>query len=334
MRVGVRLALLLLSGLTSPIAAQPASPVLESVEVSSRAIRSFQLRSDETRFGPLEFVGGLEFTSPSYNFGAFSSLRFLTPGERLIGVSDTGFLFSATLQRDEDFRPLGFTNFTLQPITGGAEFGHGKWSSDAESIAISDHRVVIGFERIHRIVAFDLSDGVIGPPRGDIDPLIPRRELRSNRGFETLAYAPQDSALQGALMVVSERSLDAEGNIFAAILDEPEKGIFSVKRDSGFDITDGAFMPNGDLMLLERRFTIATGVAMRLRRIEASKIAAGAVADGPVLLEADMGYQIDNMEGLDLWRAPDGALMVSIISDDNRSMFQRNLYLEFRYHGD
>jgi hypothetical protein len=36
------------------------------------------------------------------------------------------------------------------------------------------------------------------------------------------------------------------------------------------------------------------------------------------------------MEGLDVWRRADGALMVSIVSDDNRSFLQRNLYLEFR----
>jgi hypothetical protein len=36
------------------------------------------------------------------------------------------------------------------------------------------------------------------------------------------------------------------------------------------------------------------------------------------------------MEGLDIWRRSDGALMVSIISDDNQSLLQRNLYLEFR----
>jgi hypothetical protein len=43
-----------------------------------------------------------------------------------------------------------------------------------------------------------------------------------------------------------------------------------------------------------------------------------------------MNYQIDNMEGLDVWRRGDGALMVSIVSDDNQSLLQRNVYLEFR----
>ena len=64
----------------------------------------------------------------------------------------------------------------------------------------------------------------------------------------------------------------------------------------------------------------------------AKAIAKGAVADGPVLFEADMGYQIDNMEGIDVWTRADGAQMVSLISDDNHSILQRNLYLEFVLH--
>jgi len=88
------------------------------------------------------------------------------------------------------------------------------------------------------------------------------------------------------------------------------------------------------MLILERSFSFTSGVAMRLRRLKAETIRPGAVADGPVLVEADMGYDIDNMEGLDVWRRADGALMVSIVSDDNRSLIQRNLYLEFRLTGE
>jgi hypothetical protein len=79
---------------------------------------------------------------------------------------------------------------------------------------------------------------------------------------------------------------------------------------------------------------MADGVAMRLRRIYGESIAKGTVADGPVLMSADMGYQIDNMEAMDVWQRADGALMVSLMSDDNHSILQRNLYLEFVLHSD
>ncbi|TAN13935.1 MAG: hypothetical protein EPN45_04190, partial [Rhizobiaceae bacterium] len=113
-------------------------------------------------------------------------------------------------------------------------------------------------------------------------------------------------------------------------LEGPEKGVLTVARKGDFDITDGAFLPNGDLLLLERSFSFMRGLAMELRRIKADTIRPDKVANGPVLLQANMAYQIDNMEGLDVWRRADGALIVSLVSDDNQSFLQRNLYLEFR----
>ena len=51
--------------------------------------------------------------------------------------------------------------------------------------------------------------------------------------------------------------------------------------------------------------------------------------DGPVLIEADMGYQIDNMEGLSVHRAASGELVLTLISDDNFSIIQRTILLQF-----
>jgi hypothetical protein len=99
-------------------------------------------------------------------------------------------------------------------------------------------------------------------------------------------------------------------------------------------VTDGDFLPNGDLLLLERRFSIAEGIGMRIRRIDASRLGAGNLVDGPVVLEADFGDQIDNMEGLDVSEDEDGKVFVTLVSDDNHSILQRNLVLEFRYVGD
>ena len=84
---------------------------------------------------------------------------------------------------------------------------------------------------------------------------MPANELRQNRGFETVTRAHPYGQHEGGLVVVSEKSLDKHGNIFAAIIEGPNKGIFTVKRSGDFDITDGAFLPDGDLLLLERSFT-------------------------------------------------------------------------------
>ncbi|PWK64605.1 esterase-like activity of phytase family protein [Aminobacter sp. AP02] len=306
-------------------------PAIERMEISARPISQFQIGLDQKMFGPLEFVGGLELTSSSRNFGALSAFRFLEPGSDFVGVADTGFWFFGRIARDPALRPTGVENFRMvQMVDASGIAFEKKWLADAEGLAVKDGIATVGFERMHRVAQYQIDPDNMKPPLCELDFLVPRNELRQNRGFETVAY----SAGKGGLVVVSEKSLDVAGNIFAAIIEGPQKGVFTVKRDGEFDITDGAFLPDGDLLLLERSFSMASGVKMRLRRIASDSIARGKVADGPVLLEANMGYQIDNMEGLDVWQRSDGALMVSLISDDNHSILQRNLYLEFILHDD
>jgi hypothetical protein len=56
------------------------------------------------------------------------------------------------------------------------------------------------------------------------------------------------------LIGFSERGLDAEGNLQSFIIGGPRPGSFSVQRTDDYDITDAALLPDGDLLLLERKF--------------------------------------------------------------------------------
>jgi hypothetical protein len=46
-------------------------------------------------------------------------------------------------------------------------------------------------------------------------------------------------------------------------------------------------------------------------------------------MEADLGYEIDNMEGLAVHRAANGDVVLTLVSDDNFSAIQRNILLQF-----
>ena len=325
--------MLVFSVLVVPVSGEPS--LVEQVEISSRPITQFRIGRNDRQFGPLEFVGGLEMTSSVRDFGALSSMRFLSPGADFIGVADTGFWFFGRVTRDADQRPIGISAFRMVPMVDvtGQPFER-KWEVDAEGLAVRDGIATVGFERNHRVAQYRIDPDNMRGTFGKLDFLVQAHELRANRGFETVAYAPAGGVLEGALTVVSEKSLDSQGNIFAAVLSGPAKGVFSVKRSGDFDITDGAFLPDGDLLLLERSFSMAQGVRMRLRRLESATIGKGKLSNGPILLQADMNYQIDNMEAMDVWRRADGAVMVSLMSDDNHSILQRNLYLEFVLHED
>lgn len=325
-RIGLAVALLL----CGPSFAQQ-TPLIQ-VPVQARPIASFEIGHSANRFGSLEFVGGLDLSSPSAEFGSLSGFRFRSPGSDFIGVTDTGYWFFGKIDRGSRGEPVGFSNFAMQQFVDRAGKPLvDKRFADAEGLALKADIAAVGFERQHRVSQYAVVPGAMGAPLRDLNFLVPKHELRQNRGFEALAYAPDKSALQGALVIVSEKSLDKKGNVFAAVLDGPKAGVFSVMKNDRFDITDSAFLPNGDLLLLERAFSMSTGVGMRLRRIPGNLIAGGADAiDGSVLIEASMTFQIDNMEAMDVWQQADGATMISLVSDDNGSMLQRTIYLEFR----
>jgi len=88
-------------------------------------------------------------------------------------------------------------------------------------------------------------------------------------------------------------------------------------------------LASGDLLVLERKFSLREGVGIRIRNIALATIAPGALVDGPSIFEADLGQEIDNMEGIDAHVTPHGETMLTMVSDDNFSMIQRTLLLQF-----
>ncbi|MES2327817.1 MAG: esterase-like activity of phytase family protein, partial [Pseudomonadota bacterium] len=65
------------------------------------------------------------------------------------------------------------------------------------------------------------------------------------------------------------------------------------------------------------------------RRVPIKSLAPDALLDGPTIFEVDLGYEIDNMEGIDTHVTEDGETVVTMVSDDNFSMIQRTLLLQF-----
>lgn len=312
-------------------AGMPTALAADGAKVDSRIISDFKIGSNETRFGPFEFLGGLEMVSSNRLFGSMSSIRFKEDPARFVVVLDTGHWMTGRVERDAAGKLSGLADVEITPMRdrAGKTF-EGKGFMDAEGLALAKDRVLVSFEQLHRVDSypdpgFETSRAI----EGKTIPF-PRSVLRANRGFETIAVAPASSPLKGGTLIVAERSLDDDGNAYAAILDGPLKGTLALAHYGDFDATDGTFLPNGDLLLLERRFNMAAGVGMRIRRIKSADIKPGAVIDGEILLQADFGYQIDNMEGIDAFTAADGSTRVVLVSDDNHSILQRSLMLEFR----
>ena len=304
-------------------------------DISATVISTFRPGSQETQFGALEFIGGLELSSDDALLGAISAIRFRPDQRHFVSVLDTGHWLTGAIERDDKGRLKGITEARIMPMIdryGGMDAGKG--AMDAEGLALRGDHVLVSYEQYHRVDAYPDPGFETSSPDDTIPILIPRRQLRANRSLEALMIAPQSSPLAGAAVIVAEDSLNDEGNMLAAILDGPLQGRFTVRHYDGFDVSDGVFLPDGDLLLLERRFGLAHGLGMRIRRIAGADMKPDALVDGTVIFEASTREQIDNMEGIDVFRAADGTLHLILVSDDNHSILQRSLMLEFRLRED
>ncbi|GGD32775.1 hypothetical protein GCM10011335_39680 [Aureimonas glaciei] len=315
---------------------QPASAIAEQREITVAAspIASFAADAAVKRFGALGYVGGFSYSSRDGRLAGVSAIRLLHGRSRFLAVTDTGYWFSGAIRRDAEGRPTGFDETAMAPILGpdGEPRTRRKGLADAEGLAIDGDRALVSFERDHRIEAFANPDNPFDSRPSGVAQPIPLRELRGNAGIEAIAVDAGGAGREKRTVIVTEQSIDRDGNLFAAILG-PAGGLFKVVREEPWSVTDSAFLPDGDLLLLERRYQGFGRIGMRLRRLGGGEIRPGALVDGPVLMEADFGQQIDNMEGLDVSVGDDGHTYIAVVSDDNGSMFQRNLYLEFVLDG-
>jgi hypothetical protein len=300
-----------------------------SIEVNARPIPSFDPRDrSHLRFGSLEYRSGMVLTSSYRGFGGLSGLRLDTKGERFIALSDKGGWFTGRIVYSGR-EMTGLADVEAAPMLGadGRPITARGWY-DSESIALDGSLVYVGLERVNQVLRFDFSKGFTRS-RGEVVPLPPAaKKLPNNKGLEALVMVPKGLPLAGTLIAISERGLDQNGNLIAFLVGGPSPGQFSVRRTENYDVSDAVLL-SGDLLILERKFSWLAGVGIRIRRIPLKAVAPGALVDGPSIFEADLGYEIDNMEGIDAHVTAEGDSVLTMVSDDNFSMLQRTLLLQF-----
>jgi hypothetical protein len=306
----------------------PPAPV--SITVNARAIVSFDLRDrSRTRFGALAFRSGLILTSSFRGFGGLSSLRLDANGRRFVFASDKGTWFTGRIVY-ESSEMTGLADVEAAPMLGhdGRPItAHGRF--DTESIARDGSLVYVGIERVNRIMRFDFAKDFTRARGEDVEAPSAVRTLPFNQGLEAMVVVPRDRPLGGTLIAISERGLDAGRNILAFLIGGPAPGQFAIRRTDNFDISDACLLPSGDLLILERKFSLTSGAGIRIRRIAMNAIAPGALVDGPSIFSADLGQEVDNFEGLDAFVNDKGEIILTLVSDDNFSLIQRTLLMQF-----
>ncbi len=316
------------------------------VTVEAEPITGFsRLAPGRRRFGQIEYVGGLVLKGAHKEFGGFSAIRVEPDGQHFVSLTDKGWWLTGRIVYDGG-RPAGVADARMAAMLGpdGRTLRARGWY-DTESLAELNGWLYVGIERVNRIVRFDFARCGFRARATEFPPVrpnahLPYSNLPYNKGLEALTFGPRGrtgSRTGPPLIAFSERSLDANGNLRAFLIGpvlvppiEMPTWEFSVRRRDNFDISDAALLPSSDVLLLERRFSWWTGIAMRLRRIAVADIVPGALVDGSDVLSADNGYQIDNMEGLSVHTDVSGATVLTLISDDNFNFLQRTVLLQFK----
>lgn len=310
---------------------------IEPIDVASKSLAGFEKAvASKTRFGRLEWRGGLVLSSPSDNFGGWSGIAIDADGRGFIAVSDAGSWLTGQITYD-GVRPSGISMARLGPIQalGGKVLKRNR-DRDAEAVALIDGTIargtlLISFEQNQRIGRFEIDDRGVSAPRSYLE-MPPELQKKRGDGLEAMTVL-KGGNLKGAVVGIAEHYLDKSGRHTGWIWSKGKPQRFQLTDIGGFSITGAASLADGSLVVLERRFRWFEGVRMRLRLISAAELQPGAVLTGETLLESDMSQEIDNMEGIAVHRGPRGETVLTLISDDNFNGFlQRNLLLQFTLH--
>ena len=311
--------------------AQPALAV--DVTVTSAQVTRFKGVGLDEPIGPLIFRGGLTLQSQDDMFGGLSSVAMTGPDQNVAFVSDRGQFVSGKLAYDQDDRLLSLIGVTMDPIqnSGGAPLPR-QYARDAEGMDTvfrdgMPAAVRVSFENLTRVADFAITDGRPGGPAREITIPDWLTDLRTNKSLEAICIAPPASPIAGSTLLLTEEALDENGNHRGHFLGQNDKGPVTYVNSPVVNPTDCAFLPNGDLLVLERGVALFSFV-MNLRRVPADQVRPGNLMQGELLLSAE-GAEIDNMESIMVHTTPGGETRILIGSDNNFNDWQRQLLLEF-----
>lgn len=267
--------------------------------------------------GPFRLLRGWALTSDDPSAGGYSALLW-RGGDRLLAASDTGRMI--------ELEGPDFTGGEQRPI-----FTHGaydKVSGDIEALAgePGGGRVWAAAEGRNAITR--ASSALVG----EVEARPPAMEgWRYNSGPESLARHPD-----GRFVAIAEsgRGGTHMGVLFVGDpVEDLEGAIFGLAVPAGFRPVDAVAHSDGTLLVLLRRvvWKLPPGFATAIARYRIADLAAGTVWRPVDSFALPDSAPTDNYEGIALRPDSGGTATVWLISDDNRSGFQRSLLLEFAY---
>lgn len=312
--------LLAFAALATNIAAPP-DPPPPGAAVASLSFAPVAL--DESapglrRVGGLDYLGGWALTSDSRRFGGLSTLH--VEGGAVEALSDGGALFRFPLPAAGGRVPL-----RIDPLVDGPGSPNLKSNRDTESMVILGPWLWVGFERHNMVWRYRRADlRAASSARPD-----PMREWPSNSGAEGMVRL-----IDGRFLVFGEGSSNNRPLSDVALFDgdpaDPRTpaDLLHYRRVPGYRVSDATILPDGRLLILNRRFEWLEGFSLVVTIAQTENLRPGATIEGREIARLQPPLTIDNMEGVSV-TVENGRTIVWLVSDDNFSPLQRTLLLKF-----
>ncbi len=275
--------------------------------------------------GGLAYRGGLVLDFDDDRFGGLSALDISADGKVATALSDGGSWFELNLSYDS----RGWLSQARQGRTGRllAEDGHvPKRKSDADSesmVRLPDGSVIVSFEIDPRLLRYAATEPPFSMPPSALARPPGVGRVPGNKGMEALTLLAD-----GQLLVIAENS--GYGDSTDAWIGDGTnwtRGRYVLTPP--FLPTGAALLPDGDVVVIERRVSLLGGFGSRLVELKAADIAAGGRLTGTEIARLEPPLTVDNLEGIAVRKSADGETLIYLISDDNFSLFQRTLLLVF-----
>lgn len=275
---------------------------------------------ERVRVGRLTYLGGVALDSPDPAFGGVSAMTVV--GDRFTLLSDGGNLVRF---RMTDWR---VRDVSFGALPGGPGTGWLKEDRDSESLARdpATGRVWVGFERGNAIWRF--SPGLVQWERRSRPSSM--RDWPSAGGPETMVRLSD-----GSFVVLSERArIGGGGRRAVRFAGDPAEHSgrafgFVYQPPARYEPSDAAELPDGRLLVLNRRFRLPFDFTAKLTIVDARAIRPGARVVGREIATLAAPLLHDNFEALAV-TVEEGVTIVWIASDDNELFLQRTLLLKFR----
>lgn len=302
----------------------PGTAQAEPLPLAARPVALNPRDPTQATVGFLTYRGGIAVTSSDTRFGGWSGL-VVTPSGDLVSVSDRGFWLIAQLELDERGYLTGITEGRLGRLAGPGGLPVGRRQQDAEEIALlPDGTAIVSFEQDHRFWRYFPSAEPFQGPVEAVDPPPGLDLLPANGGVEALT-----NLADGRLLAIAEGLTTAEGGRVGWVRGPEGWAPLSYVAAPDFLPSGAAGLPNGDALVLERRFVDPFTYESRITRVPAAEIHAGARMSGREIARLSAPLSTDNFEGIAVRPGPNGETLVYLVSDDNHVPIQRTLLLQF-----